>query len=459
MKTSRRPLLWYNPVNHYVYEWGGWTYNGNSGSNENWYWTFQPDGHGGSQWNQNPIPVADGTTLTDTFGASFVSSPKAFYGLGGTLIPDVVNGNELPPNVSVPGLLAFDFSDNTWTNKSSTGLAQAGYNVLGEACFVPNFGQEGLLVFLGGDSPPNDTYYYESAPAVADMATITLYDIHTDLRYQQATTGDVPPGREGFCAVGAPAADNSSYEISIYGGYSNSSEDSSDSAFADFEAVYILSLPAFHWFRAASGTRRAYHTCQLIGKRQMISIGGQLIESNPTRRVGAEVSDPWTKGIGIFDITDLSWSSSFNPDAMPYESPGVVKQHYQSKPDPPTWSNSSLAAIFTTKASSNSSSAPSPPPKSNGTNVGAIAGGTIGGVAALCVALVLAAFVLRKQRQGRNAHQAPSHSGQDNIIYTPMQEMSAASKPGEIDSTPTHELGAHSAYGGADPYVRSELDG
>ena len=216
MKLSRKPLLWYNPENQTVYEWSGWGYYGSHNRNENWVWSFTPDGHGGSQWSQGPGPAQDteGNSPITSFGSSAVHTSSAFYSLGGTMVPDTtVSGYTYLPETSIQGLLSYNFLTKDWTNTSSIGFASSGFSVLGEASFVPNFGAEGLLVFLGGESPPNVTYQYQGAAAVVDMATIPLYDIHTGTWHHQATTGDVPPGRTGLCVVGASPGDNSSFEM------------------------------------------------------------------------------------------------------------------------------------------------------------------------------------------------------------------------------------------------------
>jgi hypothetical protein len=88
--------------------------------------------------------------------------------------------------------------------------------------------------------------------------------------------------------------------------------------------VYLLSLPAFRWFKANATTevRRASHTCNLIGKRQMISIGGRLPSSRS--HIGLE-SDPWSSGIGIFDMTLLRWQDHYDAGAEIYDTAEVVK--------------------------------------------------------------------------------------------------------------------------------------
>jgi len=58
----------------------------------------------------------------------------------------------------------------------------------------------------------------------------------------------------------------------------------------------------------------------------MLSIGGR----NPSQQVIAE-TDNFPNGLGVFDMTELSWVNSYNPDAASYEQPDIVKQYYASK--------------------------------------------------------------------------------------------------------------------------------
>ena len=202
MQLARRPTLWYNEENHFVYEWGGWSY----GDESDLVWTFAPDGNGGSSWTQNPAPTSAGdVSLIAPFGSSFTYSPGAFYSLGGTLKTGF--------GIAVAGLTSFNFTSNTWNNGSSGGATTSGFSVQAEAAYVPNFGSNGLLVNLGGDSPLNDTYQYEKGAALADMSNITIYDIESGTWYHQITSGPAPPGRSEFCIVGSAASDNSSYEM------------------------------------------------------------------------------------------------------------------------------------------------------------------------------------------------------------------------------------------------------
>ena|SRR5947207_4406102 len=107
----------------------------------------------------------------------------------------------------------------------------------------------------------------------------------------------------------------------IFGGISSDTTDKS--------IVFILSLPAFQWFRISNSTTemrkmRNSHSCQVIGNRQMVVIGGINVQESS----GGQIADIWTNGLGIFDMTSLKWVSMYNASAEPYVQPEPVKQHY-----------------------------------------------------------------------------------------------------------------------------------
>ena len=125
----------------------------------------------------------------------------------------------------------------------------------------------------------------------------------------------------------------------MYGGVSivSSGEDSSGSAGniseqvmaanTALDEVWVLSLPAFAWFKAnyTAQNNRWRHTCNVVGNRQMITIGGQNINDENS---GITSKDPFTLGFGVFDLTQLTWSSGYDAHAAPYETPQVVKGWY-----------------------------------------------------------------------------------------------------------------------------------
>jgi len=84
--------------------------------------------------------------------------------------------------------------------------------------------------------------------------------------------------------------------------------------------LYVLSLPGFVWFKAnyTSTAGRAWARCVTPGNSQMIVVGGW---TNP-------LPDPWSQGIGVFNLTTMSPTSRYDPNATIYDSPEVVKNWY-----------------------------------------------------------------------------------------------------------------------------------
>jgi hypothetical protein len=93
-------------------------------------------------------------------------------------------------------------------------------------------------------------------------------------------------------------------------------------------------MPSFTWFKAGALTesRRANHFCQVIGQGQMLVIGGR----DPSHDTSdgsfwPNNADPWTYGLGIFDMPTLSWTNSYDATAKKYEQPAMVKQYYTNQ--------------------------------------------------------------------------------------------------------------------------------
>ena len=103
-----------------------------------------------------------------------------------------------------------------------------------------------------------------------------------------------------------------------------------------FDEVFVLTLPAFRWFRAnyTSNSPRQGHTCHATA-RQMIMIGG----TNPRFSddydskgdYGGEPQDPWENGIAVFDMTALKFQDSYQSKADSYEPPSAIQRYYNSR--------------------------------------------------------------------------------------------------------------------------------
>lgn len=88
--------------------------------------------------------------------------------------------------------------------------------------------------------------------------------------------------------------------------------------------VWILTIPGFHWFKVESQTEpRNAHACALVGKRQMLVVGGLAVANNLT-----QPEETWEQGIGILDLPTTTWSSSYDSEADDYVSPDIVQKWY-----------------------------------------------------------------------------------------------------------------------------------
>jgi len=87
-----------------------------------------------------------------------------------------------------------------------------------------------------------------------------------------------------------------------------------------YDDVYILSIPSFTWLQVWSGgTPRWGHSCHVVGrgKSQMLTVGGSL----NTTAFGCDWED---KGVGIWDMINLNWTTRFNVAAPNFLVPTAV---------------------------------------------------------------------------------------------------------------------------------------
>ncbi|EXJ93853.1 hypothetical protein A1O1_02246 [Capronia coronata CBS 617.96] len=455
MRLVRQPILFYDKPNNVVRRYGGWPYGPVDFDSE--VWSFEA-GSTVVNWVNNTSgdidPATNGLSLDSQgpFASANAFSDSTFFNLGG----NIIDPDSLPNMTVLSGLVTQDFSSTTWSNQSTDLADQSGFRTQARAVHAPNFGDGGFLVVVGGEAPPTEASVYETGSAMVDMSVITLYDIATATWFTQEATGDVPPPRSEFCAVGAASSDGRYFELFVYGGSTNSTLDLNHADDEGYLNVYALSFPAFRWFKSPDSTpvRRACHTCSVIGNRQMVSVGGRLPSSLQT--LGQE-KDPWASGIGVFDMTEFAWADHYDAAAEAYESPDVVKEYYASSYQEPSWDPSSqaLASIFAytaNKSSTDAGNATSPGNSSisssngNGTHTasdsssgtshtGAVAGGVVGGVVGVAAIVGLLYWMAHR----RHSRKALDEKGYDLEPVTPV-EAPASSTIHEAESKSRSEL-------------------
>lgn len=83
--------------------------------------------------------------------------------------------------------------------------------------------------------------------------------------------------------------------------------------------MYVLSLPSFTWTSIYKGTSPRFgHTCHQVNTRTLLTVGG-IVDFNLSGSCDWEY-----RGVGVMDISKLTWGSVFNASLDPYEVPELV---------------------------------------------------------------------------------------------------------------------------------------
>lgn len=229
------------------------------------------------------------------------------------------------PNTTADTLITVDMSvmrDEKWYNHTLPSYVPGRANA--ELIWVP-VSDFGVLVAIGGVVNPVEMWRSgldKSQTAESKrvspmfMDTVSVYDVKSQTWYLQNTTGDTPPQLTQFCSVLASAADGSSHNIYIYGGYSGLVYDENAS-----DDVYILSLPSFKWIKAYSGTNthgRVGHRCIKVYPDQMLALGGMHIDPTHCLEDGVIVNFN-LNSLRFEDYDPTQWGEYQVPDIVTAE--------------------------------------------------------------------------------------------------------------------------------------------
>lgn len=284
-------------------------------TNTNALWTYQPsnnDAYSNGTWQtlQTPLRYPSGEKIVGSAGSN-----TAYVDYAGASTGYLLGGNQNPwASIGYPGMLAYDFTAQTWQNLS-TPFTQASSGAL---LHVP-IGEKGILVSLGGTRNNNPFTFSQVEVYNIDKAS---WSPQQPTRAAIKSTG-VPEPRTAFCAVLASAPDRSSFQIFVYGG----SLAGDTTGNPQLEDVWVLSMPSFEWFNVYNGTanttnaaaagKREAHSCHAVAGRQMLVYGG--------RTKPQETCDK--TGVFAFDMVSLDWQTEFKPAAGPYQVPSMVANH------------------------------------------------------------------------------------------------------------------------------------
>ena len=138
----------------------------------------------------------------------------------------------------------------------------------------------------------------------------------------------MPEFRDSFCSVLSASQSDSSFQMTIYGGWDIKVNQA-------VEDIYVLSIPAFRWVKVEDtgnierllsnqSVGRAGHTCALYKNRQMIVLGGDLhIDGTVQNDKSCNKSYPT---IRVLDVSNFTWQPQFSPMYDAYTIPDRVQE-------------------------------------------------------------------------------------------------------------------------------------
>ena len=166
------------------------------------------------------------------------------------------------------------------------------------------------------------------------LTDISIYDIASASWYSVTATGippaaAIPEPRGAMCTIVSASPDNSSFQITMYGGWNPEAVGGG----VDYEDVWVLTVPSFRWIKIDTindfqanpslSVGRAHHRC-VVHRGQMISVGGSL-------RFGTQgqVNETMCRGtyppLRVLDLGTVSWVKTFNTEGV-YRVPRVVSE-------------------------------------------------------------------------------------------------------------------------------------
>lgn len=290
------------------------------------------------------------------------------------------------------GLIVLNTTTQEAKNISTSSLENYP-RAMGGLVYLPNIGTEGALLSMGGVTKPSSNSLLSDLGKYVPFDSVDILDVasidngNSDGNwYTQTTTGEIPAPRTDFCLVTVSAPDNSSHNIYMYGGRDKTQV---------YDQTYVLSIPSFTWIKIMEGASPRYaHSCHVVGKSQMLTVGGARYE-NITQGCDWEY-----KSVAILNLKNSQWGEVFDYNAGEYTLPAKIYNVIggssmgnatMTKPSA-GFSNKEIATYFSTNGITAVES-------SSHLSGGAIAGIVIGSVAGAAILIGIGVYILILRRR------------------------------------------------------------
>jgi hypothetical protein len=180
---------------------------------------FTADGKGGGSWG---LPSSTDSTFNDVLATAeghLAITNTTGYIIGGWASSYTDKRASGQNHIVTPGVVSFDLTaDNgKWTNSSPPGLDQRenGAIAYGTAEFLPEYGQRGLIISLGGQAPSRGSSRLNTGDGTSvDFVSLKIYNPVANVWYSQQATGDFPSPRVKACSV-TVAGPNKTREVYV----------------------------------------------------------------------------------------------------------------------------------------------------------------------------------------------------------------------------------------------------
>lgn len=155
---------------------------------------------------------------------------------------------------------------------------------------------------------------------MSPLSHISVYDIQSKNWYGVTATGDLPEARSQFCAVVSASVDQSTFQVTIFGGWNGYLG-------RNYEDVFVLTVPSFRWIKVhdindfedtGDNLGRGAPRCVIYKDAQMIMLGGRVKSSE--NYAPCEAAYP---PLRVLDTSSYTWKEVFDP-SVEYRVPDIV---------------------------------------------------------------------------------------------------------------------------------------
>jgi hypothetical protein len=194
-------VLWTDTQAGVFYSWGGAF---PAGLSQNVtapeLWKFTADGEGGGEWSSvRPSNAGAFAAIRSADRIASANTDNQAFMIGGEVIRWAEPGFD--GDQVVGGMVTYNLATRVWTNETENSPFPT--LVGATAHFLPPFGTNGLIMTLGGYTPPLDDMRWNGKSPALDLLNLTFFDPVTKKAYWQLSTGDIPttPRMQGCSTV------------------------------------------------------------------------------------------------------------------------------------------------------------------------------------------------------------------------------------------------------------------